>query len=116
MVRGGELPRLALADGIEIEPLLGDRAGIHVAFLQPGAVAAVHTHAEEQLGYVVSGDCVFSDGTERWELGPGDSYHAPPGVPHGATAGETGCVILDAFAPPREQVLRMLAERDLFGG
>jgi len=108
--RSDELPSLPLVDGITIKPLVGERLNIQEVILTPGAVAPVHTHAEEQLGYVVSGTCEFTDGETHWELGPGDAYHAPSGVPHGAKAMSEGCVIIDAFSPPREQVVRMLAE------
>lgn len=109
--RGGDLPELPLVEGISVKPVIGDRLNIQEVVLEPGAVAPVHTHDEEQLGYVVSGSCEFTDGKSTWRLGPGDCYAAPPGTPHGATAFEDGCVIIDAFSPPREQVLRMLAER-----
>ena len=109
--RTGDLPELPLVEGITVKPVMGDRLNIQEVVLQPGATAPVHTHDEEQLGYVVSGFCEFTDGKATWRLGPGDCYAAPPGTPHGATASEDGCVIIDAFSPPREQVLRMLAER-----
>jgi quercetin dioxygenase-like cupin family protein len=110
------LPTLPLVDGIVVRPIMGDRLNIQEVVLIPGAVAPVHTHAEEQLGYVVSGTCEFTDGQTHWQLGPGDCYHAPSGAPHGARALAEGCVIVDAFAPPREQVVRMLAERDATAG
>ena len=77
--------------------------------MAPHAVAAVHTHDEEQIGLVISGTCEFElDGMTR-TLGPGDAYHAPPGVPHGARTGDAECVIVDVFSPPRQALL------DLFG-
>ena len=108
--RAESLPVLPLVDGITIKPVMGERLNIQEVSLIPGAVAPVHTHPEEQLGYVVSGTCEFTDGVTRWSLGPGDCYHAPSGTPHGAKALSEGCVIIDAFSPPREQVVRMLAE------
>jgi len=106
----GELPVLPLVDGIVVKPIMGERLNIQEVVLIPGAVAPVHTHPEEQLGYVVSGSCEFTDGETHWVLGPGDGYHAPPGIPHGAKAMSEGCVIIDAFSPPREQVVKMLDE------
>jgi len=107
---GDSLPILPLVDGIVVKPVMGERLNIQEVVLIPGAVAPVHTHPEEQLGYVVSGTCELTDGQTHWQLGPGDCYHAPSGIPHGAKALSEGCVILDAFSPPREQVVRMLAE------
>ena len=111
VVPAGDLPRVTLTEGITAKPIIGDRVHLQEVVLDPGAVAPVHVHDEEQIGYIVSGACDFTDGTATWTLGPGDCYSAPPGSPHGATAHGEGCVIVDVFSPPREQVVRMLAER-----
>src|SRR5688572_26495055 len=108
---GDELPELPLVEGIRVKPVVGDRLNIQEVTLDPRAVAPVHTHEEEQLGYVVYGAADFTYGMSTWRLGPGDCYVAPPGAPHGATALDEGCVILDAFSPPRKQVVEMLASR-----
>lgn len=111
ITRHEDLPSLPLVPGISVLPVIGKRLNIQEVVLEPGAIAPVHTHDEEQLGYVVSGGCDFTDGEAIWRLAPGDCYHAPPGQPHGATALGEGCVIIDVFAPPRAQVVQMLAER-----
>lgn len=112
VARREDVPDLPLVDGIRARPLLGARLNIQEVVLEPGAVAPAHTHDEEQIGYVVSGSIEFTDGETTWSLVPGDFYHAPPGTPHGATAGDEGCVVVDAFSPPREQIRTMLTERD----
>lgn len=109
---GRDLPELPLVEGIRAKPIVGDRLNIQEVTLDSRAVAPVHTHDEEQLGYVVRGEIDFTDGKGTWRLGPGDFYVAPPGAPHGATALDEGCVVIDAFSPPREQVVKMLAERE----
>ncbi len=43
-------------------------------------------------------------GDER-NLQPGDAYAIPGGVPHRAIGGPNGCLVLDAFNPPREEYL-----------
>lgn len=108
VARGTDLRTFAVADGISIAPLLGERLNINVVVLEPGAVAPVHAHDEEQLGYVAAGTVEFSDGETAWLLAPGDVYHAPPGTPHGARALGERVVILDAFAPPRAEVRALL--------
>jgi quercetin dioxygenase-like cupin family protein len=108
IVRGADLPRFPLVEGIDITPLAGERLNINVAFLTPNSVAPVHRHVEEQMGYIVRGWCLFSDGSTETRLEPGDLYHALPDVPHGATAGPEGCVIIDVFSPPKAEVLKLL--------
>ncbi|MHB8510954.1 MAG: cupin domain-containing protein [Actinomycetota bacterium] len=108
--KGTELPRLPLAEKIDITPLVGDAMNLNVVFMEPNAIADVHVHVEEQIGYIVRGACVFTDGKTQWSLEPGDVYHALPNVPHGAIAGADGCTIIDVFSPPREAVLKALEQ------
>ncbi len=68
---------------------------------EAGVEVPNHTHPHEQVGYVVAGRIRLTIAGESHELGPGDSYHAPSNVPHGAfTLAPT--VVVDAFSPPRE--------------
>jgi quercetin dioxygenase-like cupin family protein len=108
VVTAGGLRGFEILAGITIFPLVGHRMNINVVELAPGAIAAVHSHDEEQLGYVVRGSCDFTDGTSTWTLRPGDTYHAAPNVPHGATAHAGGCTIIDAFTPVRAGVRELL--------
>ena len=108
LVRKGEHPRLTLTDGVFAEVLMGERLNINVVTIEPGAVAPAHAHDEEQMGYIVSGSCDFFDDERTERLGPGDTYHAPPGATHGARAHEQGCVIVDVFSPPRAGLKEMI--------
>ena len=72
-------------------PLDGVRAWIsqatdhQVVFfdIDPIGVVPSHTHGE-QWGIVVEGEMELTIGDETRRYGPGDSYHIPAGVPHGA--------------------------------
>ncbi len=104
----GKHPQVTLTDGITAEPLMGERLNINIVTLAPGAVAPAHAHDEEQMGYVVSGSCDFFDDEQSERLGPGDTYHAPPGATHGARAHDEGCLIIDVFSPPRAGLKELL--------
>jgi quercetin dioxygenase-like cupin family protein len=106
--KDGELRGVEAAPGVTLHPLIGERMNINVVVIDPGCEAEVHSHDEEQMGYIVSGTCVFSDGSNEWTLGPGDLYHAAPGVPHGAKALEERCVIIDCFSPIRAGLRELL--------
>lgn len=108
VARGSDLRAFEVSPGVTIRPVMGARLNINVVELEPGAVAPVHTHDEEQLGCVVRGTATFTDGERSWELVTGDTYHAPSGAPHGATGGPDGCTIIDAFAPPRAGIRELL--------
>lgn len=68
---------------------------------ETGVEVPEHAHPHDQVGYVVSGRLRMQMGDQVAECGPGDSYHAPPNVPHSAVALEPS-IVVDVFSPPRE--------------
>ncbi len=97
-----ELPLRPIWDGINARIVHGERLLLGVVELDPGAVAREHHHEHEQLGMVISGAITFRIGDETRELGPGETWTIPSNVPHEATAGLEGAVLIDVFAPVRE--------------
>jgi len=97
----GDLRPLPIWDGILARAVVGDEMTMAVVELDPNAVAAEHHHANEQLGIVLRGTMTFRIGEETREIGPGMTYRILAEVPHMATAGPEGCVVMDIFAPPR---------------
>ncbi len=94
--------------GVTLRALAGEALMLSHVTIEPGGRAAPHTHDEEQMGVIISGGGVFElDGVAQ-PVGPGDVYHAPPGVPHGVTAGPDGCVVVDMFSPPRRALVERL--------
>ncbi len=66
-----------------------------------GAAVPQHSHPHDQVGYVVAGRMEMVIGDQVANCGPGDSYRAPPDVPHSGVALEPS-VVIDVFYPPRE--------------
>ena len=89
-------------DRILARSVNGDRLTLAVVELEPGAIAAAHSHENEQLGIVLRGTMDFRVGDERRLLGPGGTWRIPPNVEHEATAGAEGAVVIDVFAPGRD--------------
>jgi quercetin dioxygenase-like cupin family protein len=101
----GDLPALPpqqIWERIAARSLHGERITLSVVELDPGAVVAEHRHENEQLGIVLQGLMSFRVGDERRDLGPGGTWRIPPNTPHEATAGPDGAVVIDVFAPTRE--------------
>jgi quercetin dioxygenase-like cupin family protein len=61
----------------------------------------IHSHPHEQIGYLVEGHVEMIIDGNKSELKKGDSYLAPPNIPHGVFTLEPS-VIVDTFYPPRE--------------
>jgi quercetin dioxygenase-like cupin family protein len=97
----GDLRPLPIWNGITARAVTGEKMTMAIVELDPGAVADEHSHGNEQLGIVLSGSMTFRIGEETREIGPGMTYRILADVPHTATAGPDGAVVMDVFAPPR---------------
>jgi quercetin dioxygenase-like cupin family protein len=89
-------------DGIAARVLHGDELTLGLVELEPGIVLPEHRHANEQLGMVVEGSIRFTIAGETRELAPGGTWCIPGDTPHSAEVGPDGAVVIDFFAPPRE--------------
>jgi quercetin dioxygenase-like cupin family protein len=103
-------PTITPSPGVHIQPVPGAQLLLCRVTFEANSEAPVHTHDEEQMGIVLSGSGDFDLDGEVRRVGPGDTYHAPPGVPHGLLSGPEGCVVIDVFSPPRAALMELLAQ------
>jgi quercetin dioxygenase-like cupin family protein len=96
---------LAMRDGI-VRRTLAFTNQVHLVHwtIRRGVVFGEHTHLYEQAGYVLRGRVRMVVDGEARDLGPGEAYAVPAGVPHDAEALED-VEILDVFSPAREEYL-----------
>jgi quercetin dioxygenase-like cupin family protein len=97
-----DLPLQQIWEGIAGRVLHGDELTLGLVELEPGIHLPEHQHANEQLGMVLAGSITFTIAGETRELGPGGTWRIPGDTPHTADVGPDGAVVLDVFAPPRE--------------
>lgn len=98
----GGVPR-ELAPGITTTVFSGDQAMISIVRFAPNARGTLHHHPEEQWGYCLSGSGQRTQGDAEAPVKPGDFWRTPGGLPHTMAAGEEGMVVIDVFAPPRQE-------------
>jgi quercetin dioxygenase-like cupin family protein len=89
-------------DGAHGRVVHGERITLSVIELDPGSIVPEHAHDNEQLGICLSGSLVFRVGEESRELGVGETWCIPGGVPHEVQVGPEGAVVIDVFAPTRD--------------
>ncbi len=89
-------------DGVLARTIEGEKVSVAIVELDPESIVREHSHENEQLGLVVSGSVVFRIGAETRELGPGGIWQIPPNAPHEVHAGPEGALVIDVFAPARE--------------
>ena len=102
---------VAFLEGLDFQPVLGERALVNFVSYAPNTVVPRHAHDEEQFTFVLDGEFEFECDGETRTLRRGTVVHIPPGVPHAARTRESSCMQVDVFAPPR----RVLVERMLAG-
>ena len=73
--------------------------------LAKDAVIPVHSHPQEQTGYLVSGRMILTIAGGDHEMRPGDSWTIPGGVEHGVKVLEDS-VTIEVFSPAREDYRR----------
>jgi quercetin dioxygenase-like cupin family protein len=92
-----------LAPGVTARVFPGVNAMLSVVTLEPGSTSPVHSHPNEQWGVCLEGQWIrIQDGVEH-DVRAGDFWQTPPNVPHGGRTLDSRCVVLDIFAPPREE-------------
>ena len=99
------MPSLSPRSGITMWPITGTNMMINFVRIEPCAEVPLHHHPHEQGGTVIEGTILMTIEGETREMRAGDVYIAPPHSVHGATAGPEGCLVVDIFAPPREDYI-----------
>jgi quercetin dioxygenase-like cupin family protein len=87
---------------VSVRAIHGERITLGVVELDANAVVPEHRHENEQLGIVLTGSLTFRVGDESRELGPGGTWRIPANVPHEVSTGPEGAVVIDVFAPTRD--------------
>ncbi|MEM9845204.1 MAG: cupin domain-containing protein [Pseudomonadota bacterium] len=68
---------------------------------EPGATYPLHSHPYEQTSVIITGRMQLNVGEETREVGPGDMWFVPSGMPHGGQVlGKDPVVFIDVYAPP----------------
>jgi unsaturated pyranuronate lyase len=96
------LDLLRIWDGVHGRVIHGDRLSLGVVELDPGSVVPEHSHEHEQLGICLRGTVLFRVGEESKELGAGETWCISSNTPHEVRTGPDGAVVVDVFAPPRD--------------
>jgi quercetin dioxygenase-like cupin family protein len=92
-----------LAPGLDARVFAGDNSMLSYVEIAPHSEGRIHSHEEEQWGYLLEGEVTRIQDGEAFEATAGDFWHTPSGVEHGIRTGERGAVVLDVFSPPRPE-------------
>jgi quercetin dioxygenase-like cupin family protein len=93
---------LKIWDGVVSRGVHGDNVTLTLLELEAGKAVPEHSHVNEQVGILIEGSVTFTVAGETSEIGPGGMWVIPANAPHSVVAGPEGAVIVEAFAPPRD--------------
>jgi quercetin dioxygenase-like cupin family protein len=92
-----------LGEGISTRIFCGDQAMLSIVTIEPNAKGKIHSHSQEQWGFLIEGSGVRIQGNEEIAINKGDFWQTPGGVDHGIIGGPEGAKVLDVFSPPRDE-------------
>lgn len=96
---------VAMIDGVKRKTLAVGEKGLLGEFtLAEGSVLPAHSHPHEQIGYLVTGELLFTIGENEFLAKPGDSWAIPGNVRHAVKVLQPS-VAVEVFVPLREDYL-----------
>ena len=107
-----DLDSYEIAAGLFFRPVFAENVSLNFVTFPPRSGFPAHVHPEEQVSIVREGEMEIEiDGVWR-SVGPGDVIVFPPNVPHAGRTTDSGCRLIDIFAPPRTGIRNVIAEAD----
>ena len=92
-----------LGNGISTRIFCGEEAMLSVVTIEPNAKGKIHSHPQEQWGFLIEGYGIRIQGGEQIVIKKGDFWQTPGDVDHGIIGGPNGAKVLDVFSPPRDE-------------
>jgi len=90
-------------EGVHLKSITGERLQVTQVRLDAG-FESDHSHPEEQIGLVLSGQIRLTIADETRTCATGDAYHIPANVRHSfKVLSSPHAEILDIFSPPKEE-------------
>jgi quercetin dioxygenase-like cupin family protein len=89
-------------DGVVSRGVHGENVTVTLLELDAGHTVPEHSHVNEQVGILIEGSVTFTIDGEAGEVRPGGMWVIPPHAPHSVVTGPDGAVIVEAFAPARD--------------
>ncbi len=102
-----DVPLKTLVEGQNYRKVLAHSENVMIAevYFENGAVGQPHTHVHEQISYCLEGEFEYTIEDNSQILKKGDSVFVPSNLLHSCKVLSDKGVLLDVFAPQREDFL-----------
>lgn len=108
-----DAPRLETVKGRHGEILMAGEKCMMINTIEPGIQTPPHRHPHEQIGFLIEGKGVLFIDEEKMEMEAQAAFLVPSNAAHNFDAtGRTPAVLIEAFAPPREDYLERVAKKE----
>lgn len=98
---------IELVPGARARTPYGERVMLSYLELDEGCRIPRHSHPHEQAGMMLKGKIELTIKDESRLCEPGDMFIIPPNTPHAARSVDGPAVVLDVFAPIREDYSKL---------
>jgi quercetin dioxygenase-like cupin family protein len=102
MINIKDIPAREIVPGFFGKFMHGQQSTLAFWEIKAGHTLPLHQHVHEQITYIVSGELEMVIGEEKMLLTAGCTNVIPSYMPHSGYA-LTDCVVIDSFAPVREE-------------
>ena len=92
-----------LGEGIATRIFPGDQAMLSIVRIAPHSQGKLHSHPQEQWRVLLEGALVRIQGGQEVAMKAHDFWRTPGDVEHSVRTGDEGALVLDIFAPPRDE-------------
>ncbi len=87
--------------------IVGEKVMLMMVELDPNVGIPQHTHPQEQISFILSGKAEVRTSEGTYVFNEGTAYHFKPNEPHETrNPGPEKLIVLEVFAPPREDLLK----------
>jgi quercetin dioxygenase-like cupin family protein len=109
-----DAPTLETVEGRYGEILMvGEKCMMMVNTIQPGIPTPPHSHPHEQIGFLIEGRGILYIDGETQEMEAQATFLVSPHEAHNFDAlGDSPAVLIEAFAPPREDYIARVREKN----
>ena len=108
IIRYRDVPPIDLAPGIKCHLVSAEKLSIFFSMMEPNSQVPIHQHEAEQIMVIAEGSCdAIADG-KLYQLEKGDVLIVPSNAEHGVYVSEKGCQTIEAFSPPRHDLVEKL--------